>query len=196
MPQMNQRQLASGVNGKCIDFGAFDCSYTPIDLETFAMNNSFPKKKLVGRTYAGVVGYCPFAVYLGRLGNCLELTLRPGVQHSAGESQYNFERALPMADLVATPLLVRSDSDFCSLKLMQEIAAMNLLRLIGQNTSNGSDSPMRHSDQRRYIKTVMREMMFKAARMITHTGRWFLDLGASERDFAVFERHYWRLSTA
>jgi hypothetical protein len=44
-----------------------------------------------------VDGYCPFAVYLGSLGYCLELALRPGVQHSAAESQYNFERALPMA---------------------------------------------------------------------------------------------------
>ena len=58
------------------------------------------------------------------LGYCLELTLRPGVQHSAAESEYNFERALPMASsLVATPLLVRADSGFFSLKLMQEITA-------------------------------------------------------------------------
>ena len=63
-------------------------------------------------------------VYLGSLGYCLELALRPGVQHSAAESAYNFERALPMAaSLVSTPLLVRADSGFCSLKLMQEITA-------------------------------------------------------------------------
>ena len=83
-----------------------------------------PKKKGVGRTYAGVDGYCPFAVYLGRMGYCLELALRPGVQHSAAESEYNFERALPMAaSLVTTPLLVRADSGFCSVKLMQSITA-------------------------------------------------------------------------
>jgi hypothetical protein len=63
-------------------------------------------------------------VYLGSLGYCLELALRPGVQHSAAESQYNFERVLPMAaSLVSTPLLVRADLGFCSLKLMQEITA-------------------------------------------------------------------------
>jgi len=46
------------------------------------------------------------------------------MQHSAFESQYNFERALPMAaSLVSTPLLVRADSGFCSVKLMQEVAA-------------------------------------------------------------------------
>jgi len=286
------------------------------------MDNSDTQKELVGRTYAGVDGYCPLAVYLGRLGYCLELALRPGVQHSARESEYNLERALPMAaSLVTGPLLVRADSGFCSLKLMQEISvqaraheremafiikwnprttpvetiaahkaadasaswqtlrpgkreciwqealelagvgsasnparrvyrltertidrhgnalllpeyvlegwtttlparfeaqdiialycdhatheqfhaefksdmdlerlpsgkfdtnylvcqfaavAMNLLRLIGQNTLNEPDAPVRHPAQRRRIKTVMQEMMFKAARMIRHAGR-------------------------
>ena len=346
VPQMNQKLLASRINGKPIDFGALSCGYTPVDLDTFAMDNSATKKELVGRTYAGVDGYCPFAVYLGSLGYCLELALRPGVQHSAAESQYNFERALPMAaSLVATPLLVRADSGFCSLKLMQEITAqakavsreiafiikwnprrapvetiaaqrtadastqwtlnrpgkreciwqetldladvgsqanpvrrvyrltertidkrgvvlllpeyvlegwtttlpekfspaeiialycdhatheqfhsefktdmdlerlpsgkfdtnylvcqlaavaMNLLRLIGQNTLNEPSSPVRHAAKRRRIKTVMQEMMFKAARMITHAGRWVLGWGGRDRSFAVFERHYGQLNT-
>jgi len=122
--QLNHKLLASTVNGKAIDFGTLACGYTPVDLDTFAMDNSATKKELVGRTYAGVDGYCPFAVYLGSLGYCLELALRPGVQHSASESEYNFERALPMAaSLVSTPLLVRADSGFCSLKLFREITA-------------------------------------------------------------------------
>lgn len=347
VPQMNQRLLASRINGQSIDFGILACGYTPVDLDTFAMDNSSTKKELVGRTYAGVDGYCPFAVYLGSLGYCLELALRPGVQHSAAESQYNFERALPMAaSLVTSPLLVRADSGFCSLKLMQEVAAqasalkreiafiikwnprrapveaiaaqktadtntqwtihregkreciwqeslellnvgtqsnpvrrvyrltertidkrgvvlllpeyvlegwtstlpekfsaaeiiamycdhatheqfhsefktdmdlerlpsgkfdtnylvcqlaglaMNLLRLIGQNTLNEPNSPVRHAAKRRRIKTVMQEMMFKAARMIRHAGRWILGLGESDSGFAVFERHYGQLKTA
>ncbi len=344
---MNHKLLGSTVNGKPIDFGALACGYTPVDLDTFAMNNSFTKKELVGRTYAGVDGYCPFAVYLGSLGYCMELALRPGVQHSAAESQYNFERALPMAaSLVAGALLVRADSGFCSLKLFQEITAqatalnreiafiikwnprrapveeiaatrvadtstqwvidrpgkrecvwqesltlagvgsdanparrvyrltertidkhgvvlllpeyvlegwtttlperfgaadivalycdhatheqfhsefksdmdlerlpsgkfdtnylvcqlaamaMNLLRLIGQNTLNEPDSPVRHTAKRRRIKTVMQEMMFKAGRMTKHAGRWILGLGESDSGFAVFERHYGQLRTA
>ena len=344
---LNQKLLGSTVNGKPIDFGALDCGYTPVDLDTFAMNNSFTKKEAVGRTYAGVDGYCPFAVYLGSLGYCMELALRPGVQHSASESQYNFERALPMAaSLVSGPLLTRADSGFDSLKLYQEITAqavalkreiafiikwnprrtpveeiaakrvadastqwvalrpgkrecvwqeslnlagvgseanparrvyrltertidkrgvvlllpeyvlegwtttlperfaaadiialycdhatheqfhsefktdmdlerlpsgkfdtnylvcqlaavaMNLLRLIGQNTLNEPDAPVRHKAKRRRIKTVMQEMMFKAARMIKHAGRWILGLGQSDSGFAVFERHYKQLNTA
>lgn len=346
-PQMNQLLLGSRINGKAIEFGSLECGYTPVDLDTFAMDNGGTKKELVGRTYAGVDGYCPFAVYLGRLGYCLELALRPGVQHSAAESEYNFERALPMAaSLVTTPLLVRADSGFCSLKLMQSITAqahllaretafiikwnprtapveaiaaqrvvdtstqwvsaragkreclwqealaldgvggdanparrvyrltertidkhgnvlllpeyvlqgwtttlpekfdcaevialycdhatheqfhsefksdmdlerlpsgkfdtnylvcqlgavaMNLLRLIGQNTLNEPDAPVRHQAKRRRIKTVMQELMFKAGRMIRHAGRWVLGLGESDPAFAVFERHYAQLSTA
>jgi len=345
--QMNQSLLSSRINGQPIDFGALSCGYTPVDLDTFAMDNGGTKKELVGRTYAGVDGYCPFAVYLGSLGYCLELALRPGVQHSAAESEYNFERDLPMAaSLVPGPLLLRADSGFCSLKLMQEITghantlgreiafiikwnprrapvetiaagkvadsttqwaidrlgkrecvwqeslelvgvgsdanparrvyrlvertidkrgvvlllpeyvlegwtttlpqgfspaeiialycdhatheqfhsefksdmdlerlpsgkfdtnylvcqlaavAMNLLRLIGQNTLNEPDAPMRHTAKRRRIKTVMQELMFKAARMIRHAGRWVLGLGESDSGFAVFERHYRTLNTA
>jgi hypothetical protein len=73
---------------------------------------------------------------------------------------------------------------------------MNLLRLIGQNTLNEPDAPVRHKAKRRRIKTVMQELMFKAARMITHAGRWVLGLGESDPAFAVFERHYGQLNTA
>jgi hypothetical protein len=41
--------------------------------------------------------------------------------------------------------------------------AMNLLRLIGQNTFNEPDAPVRHRAKRSPIKTVMQALMFKAA---------------------------------
>jgi hypothetical protein len=67
--------------------------------------------------------YCS-ATYLGSLGYCLELALRPGVQHSALETELNLERVLPMAtQLTALPLLFRADSGLCSLKIMQEVCA-------------------------------------------------------------------------
>ena len=50
--QLNQALLASRINGKPIDFGALSCGYTPVDLDTFAMDNGGTKKELVGRTYA------------------------------------------------------------------------------------------------------------------------------------------------
>lgn len=82
--------------------------------------------------------------------------------------------------------------------LVCQLAAltMNLLRLIGQNTLNGPDSPVRHSAQRSRLRTVMHEMIFKAARMIKHAGRWILGLGESDSGLAVFERHYGQLKTA
>ena len=119
--------MSSRINGKPIDFGVLPCGYTLIDLDTFAMDKGGTQKELVRRTYAGADGYCPFAVYLGQLGYCLELALRPGVQHSVRESEYNLERALPMAaGLTAGPLLVRADSGFCSAQLLQSIAAQGV----------------------------------------------------------------------
>ena len=78
------------------------------------MDNGNTQKELVVRTYAGVDGSSPLAVYLGSLGYCLEFALRPGVQHSVCESAYNLESALPLvASLVKGPLLLRVDAGFC-----------------------------------------------------------------------------------
>jgi len=68
--------------------------------------------------------------------------------------------------------------------------ALNLLRLMGQYSLHGPHSPLRHSAQRRRIKTVMQELMFKAARMIHHAGRWVLGLSANDRAATVLQRHY------
>ncbi len=107
-----------------VDFGALPCGYMPVDWDTFVMNNSGTQKEAVGRTYQGVDGYTPSATYLGSLGYCLELALRPGVQHSALETELNLERVLPMAaKLTPLPLLFRADSGLCSLKIMQEVNA-------------------------------------------------------------------------
>ena len=346
--RINAAVLSVKIAGIPIDFGLLPCGYLPLDVDTFAMDNSGTAKEHVGRTYAGVDGYCPLAAYLGTQGFCLELALRPGTQHSACETEYNIERVLPLAarvsasggaDGAGAPLLFRADSDFDSAKLMcavdaqaqqlkrsvaflikwnprstpvetiakarvadastawtilregkraclwseavevqhaqhtlaarrvyrltertidkrgqqmllpeyvlegwsttlpqtdafgaQQIidlyadhgtheqfhsefktdmdlvrlpsgkfdtnylvcalaaVAMNLLRLIGQH---GKDSPVRHPAQRRRIRTVMQELMFKATRMVKHARQWVLGLGANDGAFAVFQRH-WR----
>ena len=79
------------------DYGVLPCGWLPLDVDTFAMDNNQSAKEGVSRTYAGVDGYCPLAAYLGRYGFCLELALRPGVQHSAKETDFNLERVIPMA---------------------------------------------------------------------------------------------------
>jgi len=345
--RINEALLSLRIKGRAVDFGALGNGYMPLDIDTFAMDNSNSDKEHVGRTYAGVDGYCPLAGYLGTAGFCLELALRPGTQHSAMESQYNLERMLPMAArLVMGPLLVRADSGFCSTALMQAIeqqarsqgreiafiikwnprstdveslaqqkvadvgtpwvvlregkrecvwqdlldlpgvgsadnparriyrlsertidkhgqplllpeyilegwtttlparfnasdiialyashatheqfhaefksdmnlerlpsgkfdtnhlicqlaaVAMNLLRLIGQHTLHGKDAPLRHGAQRRRIKTIMQEIIYKAARMIHHAKRWVLGLGANDRAYSVWQAHYSDLSSA
>ena len=79
------------------DWGVLPCGCLALDVDTFAMDNSGTAKEGVGRSYAGVDGYCPLAADLGSHGFCLELALRPGVQYSARETDFKLERVLPMA---------------------------------------------------------------------------------------------------
>ena len=120
--QFNQALLSANYASGPVDFGALPCGYMAVDWDTFVMDNSGTQKEAVGRTYQGVDGFTPSATYLGSLGYCLELALRPGVQHSALETELNLERVLPMAaKLTPLPLLFRADSGLCSLKIMQEV---------------------------------------------------------------------------
>ena len=123
----NAAVLGTKIGGKPVDFGVLPCGYMPLDVDTFAMDNSGTVKEHVGRTYAGVDGYCPLAAYLGTQGFCLELALRPGTQHSARETEYNIERVLPLAVKLSqasgasergTPVLFRADSGFDSARLV------------------------------------------------------------------------------
>jgi Transposase DDE domain group 1 len=112
------------------NYGVLPCGWLPLDVDTFAMDNGGTAKDGVGRTYAGVDGYCPLASYLGSHGFCLELSLRPGVQHSALETEFNFERVIPLAQRLSAagpkaPVLARLDSGFDSARLMREIEAHN-----------------------------------------------------------------------
>ena len=74
------------------DYGVLLCGWLPLDIDTFAMDNSGTAKERVGLTYAGVSGYCPLAAYLGSHGFCLDLVLRPGTQHSAKHTDDDLRR--------------------------------------------------------------------------------------------------------
>ncbi len=54
-----------------------------MDIDTFAMDNGGTAKEGVGRTYAGVDGYCPLASYIGSHGFCLESELNSGFDSAA-----------------------------------------------------------------------------------------------------------------
>lgn len=101
-----------------------ETGHVPLDLDVFVMDNSDSRKEGVGRTYLGVDGYAPIAAYLGGEGYLLELSLRPGTQHSVNETSYTLERVLPLArQLTSAPLLVRMDSGFDSARLVKELRA-------------------------------------------------------------------------
>jgi hypothetical protein len=126
MPTMVEQLL----NSAKPNYGVLPCGWLPLDIDTFAMDNGKTVKEHVGRTYTGVDGYCPLAAYLGSQGMCLELSLRPGVQHSALETHFNFERVIPMAQRLSaattkSPILVRLDSGFDSARLAYEIESYN-----------------------------------------------------------------------
>jgi Transposase DDE domain group 1 len=126
VPGMIERLLSS----QRPDYGVLPCGWLPLDVDTFAMDNGGTAKEGVGRTYAGVDGYCPLAAYLGSFGFCLELALRPGVQHSARETDFNLERVIPLAQRLSAvgpkaPILARLDSGFDSAALMRSIEGCN-----------------------------------------------------------------------
>ena len=63
-------------------------------------------------------------------GFCVELALRPGVQHSARETDFNLERVIPQAQRLSAagpkaPILARLDSGFDSAALMRSIEGCN-----------------------------------------------------------------------
>ena len=122
--------IESLLGGQRPDYGVLACGWLALDVDTFAMDNGHTAKEGIGRTYAGVDGYCPLAAYLGEHGFCLELALRPGTQHSAAETEFNVERIVPMAQRLSAagpkaPLLLRLDAGFDSAKLMRAIEACN-----------------------------------------------------------------------
>jgi hypothetical protein len=112
------------------DYGVLPCGWLPLDVDTFAMDNSQTSKEGVGRTYAGVDGFCPLAAYVGSYGFCVQLALRPGVQHSACETDFNLERVVPMVQRLSAagpkaPILARLDSGFDSELIMRSLQVCN-----------------------------------------------------------------------
>jgi hypothetical protein len=58
------------------------------------------------------------------------------------------------------------------------VFAYNCLRLIGQLGLTGELSPVKHPAKRRRLKTVLQEVMYRAAQFIAKARRVFLDFGA------------------
>jgi hypothetical protein len=67
------------------------------------------------------------------------------------------------------------DTNDCVLHLAS--FAYNCLRLLGQLGLTGDISPVRHPARRRRLKTVLQEIMYRAAQFITHARGFALDFG-------------------
>lgn len=55
--------------------------------------------------------------------------------------------------------------------------AYNCLRLLGQIGLTGEIAPIRHPAKRRRIRTVLQEIMYRAAKFVAHARRLLLDFG-------------------
>jgi len=55
--------------------------------------------------------------------------------------------------------------------------AYNCLRLMGQFGLTGEVTPIRHPARRRRLRTVLQEIMYRAAKFAAHARRLVLDFG-------------------
>jgi hypothetical protein len=95
--------------------------FVRFDIDTFAMDNSDTKKEHVSRTYQGIDGYCPIAGYLGNEGWVAGIELRSGSHHSALETEYFYERSVPVVKRLVKAeqaVLMVEDSGFDSARLL------------------------------------------------------------------------------
>lgn len=65
--------------------------------------------------------------------------------------------------------------------------AYNCLRLLGQLGLLGDLAPIRHPAKRRRIRTVLQEIMYRAAQVIHKARQWWLDLGQALPVARLFE---------
>lgn len=73
--------------------------------------------------------------------------------------------------------------------------AYNCLRLLGQVGLTGEIAPIRHPAKRRRIKTVLQEIMYRAAKFVAHARRLILDFGrgvaANVAVFVMLQNRLW-----
>ena len=79
---------------------------------------------------------------------------------------------------------------FATNALMMALAAMayNLLRYVGQNTLIGPDAPLHKTLHRCSIRTVMQEMIYKAAHLVRHVRRYILRFGRGDPEYHALAR--------
>ncbi|MBK1702824.1 transposase, partial [Thiococcus pfennigii] len=102
--------------------------------------------------------------------------------HSEFKSDLDIER-LPSGKFATNALVLA-----CAM------LAYNILRWIGQSGLVGPDAPRRHRAKRRRLRTVMQELMYRAARLIDTARRIKLAFAFGCPVVGVFRRLYLQLA--
>ena len=84
--------------------------------------------------------------------------------------------------------------DTNALVLALAALAYNILRYIGQDTLIGPDAPIRKAVHRRRLRTVLQEIIYKAARLIRHGRRYVLRFGRGDPGYLALARCYARVN--
>lgn len=80
------------------------------------------------------------------------------------------------------------------LVLLLGMIAYNLLRLIGQESLQGTDVPIRKRPFRRRIRSVMQDLIYLACRMVKHSRRLLLSFGRHSPWYNTWQRIYLRFA--
>ncbi|QGU33921.1 IS1380 family transposase [Thermochromatium tepidum] len=89
------------------------------------------------------------------------------------------------------------DTNDCVLRL--GAFAYNCLRLLGQLGLTGEIAPIRHPAKRRRLKTVLQEIMYRAAKFVAHARKRVLDFGRNVAEhvkvFVALQDRLWRAAS-
>ena len=80
------------------------------------------------------------------------------------------------------------------LVLFLGMVAYNLLKLIGQESLQESDAPIRKQVSRRRVRSVMQDLVYLACRLVRHARRWMLSFGRNCPWFTTWRRVYLRFA--
>jgi hypothetical protein len=70
------------------------------------------------------------------------------------------------------------------------VFAYNILRLIGQSSIKDQNAPIQKKVHRRRLKSVIRDMILMAAKLVKHAGRYFVKFGKRCKWFPVIRNVY------
>ncbi|PWW32648.1 transposase [Chromohalobacter israelensis] len=172
-----------------------DKGHVCLDIDTFVMDNSHSRKEGVTRTCQKVDGYTPIAAYLGNEGGWTSLDATPVAVIQRYQAHATHEQ---FPSEIKTDLdLERLPSDkFATNDLILHLAqlAYNILRLMGQLGMTGELSPVRHPAKRRRLRTVLQELVHRAALVIHKARQTILDFGQDVGRMTVLKtlRHRFR----